>query len=86
MQRQLRPLTHDVAKNIINTIGFRVTKIRITDIVANTYYARIHLARVNAQGVPESEEVDVDARPSDAINLAVRFGVGTCTMQPLDGL
>jgi len=73
-QRQLRPLTHDVAKNILNTIGYRVTKIRITDIVANTYYARIHLARVGPQGQLESDEVDVDARPSDAINLAVRFG------------
>lgn len=36
-QRQLRPLTHDVAKNILNTIGYRVTKIRITEIVANTW-------------------------------------------------
>ena len=43
--------------------------------VANTYYARIHLARLNAQGQIEPEtEVEVDARPSDAINLAVRFG------------
>lgn len=43
--------------------------------VANTYYARIHLARVNSQGQVEPEtEVEVDARPSDAINLAVRFG------------
>ncbi|GLI68473.1 hypothetical protein VaNZ11_012899 [Volvox africanus] len=75
-QRQMRPLTHDVMKNILKEIKFRVVKIRITDIVANTYYARIHLARVNdATGQPEAgTEVDVDARPSDAINLAVRFG------------
>jgi bifunctional DNase/RNase len=33
----------------LSAIGYRVTKIRITDVVANTYYARIHLARVNAQ-------------------------------------
>ncbi len=50
--------------------------VRITDIVSNTYYARVHLARVNAvTGQPDpASELDVDARPSDAINLAVRFG------------
>ncbi|KXZ43808.1 hypothetical protein GPECTOR_80g168 [Gonium pectorale] len=75
-QRQMRPLTHDVMKNILREIKYRVVKIRITDIVANTYYARIHLARIaDATGQPEpGSEVDVDARPSDAINLAVRFG------------
>ncbi|GLC44475.1 hypothetical protein PLESTB_000069300 [Pleodorina starrii] len=75
-QRQMRPLTHDVMRNILTEIKFRVVKIRITDIVSNTYYARIHLARINdVTGLPEpGSEVDVDARPSDAINLAVRFG------------
>lgn len=73
-QRQMRPLTHDVSKNMLQAVGFRVTKIRITDIIANTYYARIHLGRASSQGSTEVEEVDVDARPSDAINLAVRFG------------
>jgi bifunctional DNase/RNase len=43
--------------------------VRVTDIIANTYYARVHVARAGGEG-----EVDVDARPSDAINLAVRFG------------
>jgi bifunctional DNase/RNase len=47
------------------------TQVRVTDIIANTYYARVHVAR---SGDPPTEEVDVDARPSDAINLAVRFG------------
>lgn len=41
----------------------------MTDIIANTYYARVHVARSGGE-----DEVDVDARPSDAINLAVRFG------------
>jgi bifunctional DNase/RNase len=71
-QRQMRPNTHDVMKNILNAIGYAVVKIRITDIITNTFFARIHIARIN-QGVMESE-VDVDARPSDAINMAVRFG------------
>lgn len=72
-QKQMRPITHDILKNIVQLVGYRCTKIRITDIVSNTYYARIHLAKVNASGGSE-EEVDIDARPSDAINLAVRFG------------
>lgn len=57
-ERKVRPLTHDVAKDLLAIAGFRVTKIRITDIIANTYYARIHVAR---QG---EAELDVDARPS----------------------
>jgi bifunctional DNase/RNase len=44
-QKQLRPLTHDVAKNMLQAIGYKVTKIRVTDIIANTFYARIHLVR-----------------------------------------
>ena len=38
----------------------------------STYYSRIHLGRVNGKG-EISDEVHVDSRPSDAINLAVRF-------------
>ena len=34
--RQVRPLTHDVAKSMVTALGFRVSKIRITDIIANT--------------------------------------------------
>jgi len=45
-------------------------QVRVTEIIANTYYARVHVSRA---GDPP-HEVDVDARPSDAINLAVRFG------------
>jgi hypothetical protein len=45
-------------------------QVRVTEIIANTYYARVHVSR----GGDPPHEVDVDARPSDAINLAVRFG------------
>lgn len=67
-QKGIRPLTHDCTKNIIQAVGFRVTKIRITELVSSTYYSRIHLAASGG-----GQEVDLDARPSDAINLAVRF-------------
>ncbi|MEW5302660.1 MAG: hypothetical protein WDW38_004226 [Sanguina aurantia] len=68
--KQMRPLTHDVAKEMLCATGNRVTRICIHDIINNTYYARIYIAHNSAPSV----EKDVDARPSDAINLAVRFG------------
>lgn len=42
---------------------------RIHSLVNNTYHARVHMRKAGGGGAP----VDVDARPSDAINLAVRF-------------
>jgi hypothetical protein len=39
---------------------------------ANTYYARVHVMRLGPDAANGAEEVDVDARPSDAINLALR--------------
>lgn len=64
----VRPLTHELMRDIVKELGYRVTKVRITEIRHNTYYARVHIARTG-----EAAEVDIDARPSDAINLAVRF-------------
>ncbi|GAB4822363.1 hypothetical protein N2152v2_009409 [Parachlorella kessleri] len=69
-----RPLTHDLMRNMVDALGFRVTKVRVTALVGNTYHARVHLARGRNGKEPETKEVDIDARPSDAINLAVRFG------------
>ena len=72
---QLRPLTHDLMKNTLEALGFRVTKVRITALVGNTYHARVHYARSlrpggkTAQAAAEDglpAEVDVDARPSGA--------------------
>lgn len=67
-QRGIRPLTHDLTKSLLQAVGCRVTKIRLTELISSTYYSRIHIARMGS-----TEEVDIDARPSDAINLAVRF-------------
>ena len=65
-------------KNMLEALGYRVTKIRITSLVGNTYHARIHFGRSRgikpADSAPSATEVDIDARPSDALNLAVRFG------------
>lgn len=62
-----RPLTHDLMKNILDFLGIRIPKIEIVDLRENTYYAIITL---DIQG----ELVDIDARPSDAVALALRTG------------
>jgi uncharacterized protein len=60
-----RPMTHDLFKNTLEQIGVSVTKIEVCDLRDNTYYARIYLR--SADG-----DTSVDARPSDAIAIALR--------------
>ena len=60
-----RPLTHDLVKNLLEGLKVKVTKIVVTEIVDNTYYALIHIDKNGA-------EVTIDSRPSDAIAVAVR--------------
>jgi bifunctional DNase/RNase len=60
-----RPMTHDLIKNILETIEARVLKVVVTDLKENTFFAVLHLQ------VGETEYT-VDSRPSDAIALALR--------------
>jgi len=60
-----RPMTHDLIKNILESVGARVAKVAVSDLRDNTFYAVIHL-RLG------STELTVDSRPSDAIALALR--------------
>lgn len=60
-----RPLTHDLIKNICNGLKAKVTRVIVTEIFENTYYALIYLASDKA-------EVPVDSRPSDAVAVALR--------------
>ena len=60
-----RPMTHDLLRNVIHDLKADVRKIVVSDLKDNTFYAIIHLV---AQGEP----VVIDARPSDAIALALR--------------
>jgi len=60
-----RPMTHDLLKNIITDLDASVQKIVVCDLKENTFYALIHI-QVNGQMIA------VDARPSDAIALALR--------------
>jgi len=60
-----RPMTHDLLRNVIQDLKAAVQKIVVCDLQENTFYALIYLT-VNG------ETVAVDARPSDAIALALR--------------
>ena len=60
-----RPLTHDLLKNIIETFGYNVSSITINDLKDSTFYAKI---KFDVAAVDE-----IDARPSDAIAIALKF-------------
>ena len=62
-----RPMTHDLLRNVIHDLKAEVKKIVVCDLQENTFYALIYLA-IDGHG----ELVAVDARPSDAIALALR--------------
>jgi bifunctional DNase/RNase len=61
----LRPMTHDLMKQILDTFQVTLNRVVIHDLKDNTFYANLYL---NVDG----EELIVDSRPSDAIALAVR--------------
>jgi bifunctional DNase/RNase len=60
-----RPLTHDLLKATIEAMGGTLEKIEITELKEQTFYARLHIS-INGR------EIDVDARPSDSIALALK--------------
>lgn len=62
-----RPLTHDLLKSVIDGLGAEASRVVITTIHDNTFFARIMLTRGN-------EIISIDARPSDSVALAVRAG------------
>jgi hypothetical protein len=62
-----RPMTHDLLKSLLEGLEAHVERIVVCDLRENTFYASIHLA--SARG-----PVVIDARPSDAIALALRTG------------
>ena len=66
-----RPLTHDLIANILAGMGARVEKVVVNDLRDDTFYARIYLVQENELG---SNVVEVDARPSDSIAIALQQG------------
>jgi len=63
-----RPLTHDLLRTIIDTLGGAISHILVSDLHNDTFYAKI-LIRVNG------DLKEIDSRPSDALALAVRSQV-----------
>ncbi len=61
-----RPMTHDLFKNLSERLDIVVSKVEVCDIMDNTYYARIHF-------LTKDDTFSMDARPSDAIAIALRF-------------
>ncbi|MFH1351217.1 MAG: bifunctional nuclease family protein [Pseudomonadota bacterium] len=62
-----RPMTHDLLKNIFDSIGVKVNRVEVCDLKNNTYYALIHISH-------KKNEMAIDARPSDALALSLRVG------------
>ena len=66
-QQPARPISYDLAHQILVGVDARVAKVEITDLHESTYYAEVHVVD------DEGETHVLDARPSDAIALALRF-------------
>ena len=64
-----RPMTHDLLRNMISELDGRVTRVVINDLRDSTFFAQI---RVITSHGDEERTLELDARPSDAIALALR--------------
>ena len=60
-----RPLTHDLLNSVIGNLGANISRIVVTDLSNDTFYAKIVLQS-------DGKWIEIDSRPSDAIALAVR--------------
>jgi uncharacterized protein len=60
-----RPMTHDLVTDMLEKLEARVTRIAVTELRENTFYAVVTVA-------VDGSEIEIDSRPSDAIALAVR--------------
>lgn len=63
-----RPMTHDLMKTLLQSVSCKVERVEIHDLKQNTFFAAITLQRA------DGSTFQVDARPSDAIALALRTG------------
>lgn len=60
-----RPLTHDLLVTILGGLEIKVQKVEVTDLVENTFYAKIYLEK-------DGKILCIDARPSDSIAIALK--------------
>ncbi|MDZ4258396.1 MAG: bifunctional nuclease domain-containing protein, partial [Gemmatimonadales bacterium] len=68
VDRTVRPLTHDLLHTLLGALQGTVERVNITGVHDGTYLAELHLLRSDGQ------QVTIDARPSDALALALRAG------------
>ena len=61
-----RPMTHDLFRNFAERLNISISKIEVCDLKDNTFYAKIHF-------ISKDGSFEMDARPSDAIALALRY-------------
>ncbi len=73
----VRPLTHDLMANLIESLDGEVLRIVVSDLRDNIYYAFIYIRQ-------DGKELAVDSRPSDAIALAMRLGVPIFVVKKLE--
>lgn len=64
--KRSRPLTHDLVRSLIVGMGAQLRRVQITRVEKSTYYAELHVQR-------GTEVVQIDARPSDSIAVALRL-------------
>jgi bifunctional DNase/RNase len=64
----IRPMTHDLLRNVLKVLGGQVLHINITELRDDVFYARIVISIAG-------QEIEIDSRPSDALALAVRTHV-----------
>jgi bifunctional DNase/RNase len=67
-RRMPRPMTHDLMASIVSSLGATLDRVVISELKNNTFYAKLHLSHRGS-----SEPAEIDARPSDAIALAVHL-------------
>ena len=64
-QASPRPMTHDLFSDMLEQLGASISRITVTELRENTFYAQITLQQ-------DGGEIEIDSRPSDALALAVR--------------
>src|SRR6185436_14498116 len=74
--KAVRPMTHDLLKQVIIGLGAELRRVTIHDVKENTYFAELLMSR-------EDHVFQVDARPSDSIALALRLNAPIFTSDQL---
>ena len=71
-----RPMTHDLFRSFANGFKFEVNEIVISDLKEGVFFARLHCSQ-------DGNSIEIDARPSDAIAIGLRFKCPIYTYEPI---